>query len=69
MENVTLTVKGMTCHHCVRAIEGSVGKLSGVSKVKVDLREANVEVTYQSEKVKIEQIKETIEDQGYMVCQ
>ena len=30
MENVTLNVQGMSCGHCVKAVEGSVGELKGV---------------------------------------
>ena len=37
MEKVTLSVEGMSCGHCVKAVEGSVGKLQGVSDVKVNL--------------------------------
>ena len=32
-----LKVEGMSCGHCVNSIEKSVGSLSGVSAVKVDL--------------------------------
>lgn len=37
MQNVTLNVQGMSCGHCVKAIEGSVGQLEGVNEVKVKL--------------------------------
>lgn len=67
MEKVTLNVQGMSCGHCVKAIEGSVGELPGVSSVKVDLKAAKVDVEYNNEVVEIEKIKETIEDQGYDV--
>lgn len=39
MENVILNVNGMTCGHCVKAVETSVGALAGVQEVKVDLAE------------------------------
>ncbi|WP_442854544.1 copper chaperone CopZ [Bacillus sp. SJS] len=61
----TLTVKGMSCGHCVKAVEDSVGKLGGVSSVKVYLNEGKAEVTYTPEKVSLEEIIETIDDQGY----
>lgn len=67
MSNVVLNVKGMSCGHCVKAVEGSVGKLEGVSSVKVDLDAATVAVDYNSEAVTVEKIKETIDDQGYDV--
>ncbi len=65
MENTTLTVKGMSCDHCVKAIEGSVGELSGVESVKVDLKAESVNVKFNPEIVTLDQIKETIDDQGY----
>ena len=34
MEKVTLNVEGMSCGHCVKAVEGSVGELNGVIKCK-----------------------------------
>ncbi|MEH7095008.1 copper chaperone CopZ [Neobacillus vireti] len=67
MEKVTLNVQGMSCGHCVKAVEGSVGTLNGVSSVKVDLKSAKVDVEYNSQEVSLEKIKETIDDQGYDV--
>ncbi len=68
MENATLNVKGMSCGHCVKAVEGSVGKLAGVNEVKVNLGNGTVEVTFNSAEVTLDQIKETIDDQGYDVA-
>jgi len=67
MQTVTLNVEGMSCGHCVKAVEGSVGKLEGVNQVNVKLDEALVEVAYNDSQVSLDKIKETIEDQGYDV--
>lgn len=67
MENITLNVKGMSCGHCVKAVEGSVGKLEGVSEVKVNLEEGRVVVAFNKDVVSLEKIKDTIDDQGYDV--
>lgn len=67
MEKTTLTVHGMSCGHCVKAIEGSVGEMAGVSEVKVDLNAGKVEVAYNTAEVSLDKIKETIDDQGYDV--
>ncbi|MFC5541791.1 copper chaperone CopZ [Ureibacillus thermophilus] len=67
METVTLNVKGMSCNHCVKAVEGSVGSLDGVQEVKVNLEAGEVKVTFDQSKVNLDQIKETIDDQGYDV--
>ncbi|MGM0888897.1 MAG: copper chaperone CopZ [Bacillota bacterium] len=67
MEKNTLNVKGMSCGHCIKAIEGSVGKLSGVNSVKVILDSGTVEVEFNPNDVTLDFIKETIDDQGYDV--
>jgi copper chaperone len=67
MQSTTLNVKGMTCGHCVKAVEGSVGELKGVDSVKVHLDEGMVDVSFDSAKVSLDKIKETIDDQGYDV--
>lgn len=67
MEKTTLNVQGMSCGHCVKAVEGSVGKLEGVNSVQVDLQANKVDVEYDTHQVSIETIKKTIDDQGYDV--
>ena len=62
-----LKVEGMSCNHCVNSIEKSVGSLSGVSAVKVDLANNEVSVEFEQEAT-LQQIKETIEDQGYDIA-
>ena len=42
----TLKVEGMSCNHCVNSIERSVGELTGVSTVKVDLGNNEVSVEF-----------------------
>ncbi|MFS0776001.1 copper chaperone CopZ [Neobacillus sp. 3P2-tot-E-2] len=67
MEKVTLNVQGMSCDHCVKAVEGSVSELNGVSTVKVNLKANTVDVEYNNQEVSLDKIKETIDDQGYDV--
>ena len=67
MQTITLNVEGMSCGHCVKSIEGSVGELVGVNQINVKLEEALVEVSFDESKVSLDKIKETIEDQGYDV--
>lgn len=68
MEKVTLSVKGMSCGHCVKSVEGSVGELNGVQHVEINLSEAKVTVEFDQNKVSLESIKEAIDDQGYEVA-
>ncbi|MEK4249020.1 copper chaperone CopZ [Paenibacillus sp. FSL W7-1287] len=67
MKNVTLHVQGMSCGHCVKSVEGSVGQLAGVDLVTVKLDAGQVDVTFDDSQVSLDTIKATIEDQGYGV--
>ena len=65
MESVTLKVSGMSCGHCVKAVEGAVKEVGGAGKV--DLANKSVTVEFDDSKVNLKAIKEAIEDQGYDV--
>ncbi|MER1985259.1 MAG: copper chaperone CopZ [Solibacillus sp.] len=67
MGNVTLQVEGMSCGHCVKAVETAVTALAGVEKVTVMLADAKVDVAFDAAQVSVEQIKAAIDDQGYDV--
>lgn len=63
----TLSVNGMSCEHCVKAVKGAVGQLNGVDSVNVDLKGKKTTIEFDPEKVTVKQIKDAIEDQGYDV--
>ncbi|MBN2984189.1 copper ion binding protein [Cohnella algarum] len=65
MSSVTLKVEGMSCSHCVNAVEGAVKKLG--ASAKVDLAAHSVAVDFDEVKVSLDAIKNAIEDQGYDV--
>lgn len=67
VEIKSLNVEGMSCSHCENTVKKSVGELNGVSLVTVDLKGGKVIVEYDPERVSIDTIKDTIEDQGYDV--
>ncbi|WP_040980561.1 MULTISPECIES: copper chaperone CopZ [Oceanobacillus] len=68
MENITLNVEGMSCGSCVNSIEGSVGQLDGVESVKVHFQDGRVDVSFHTDKVKLKDITDVIEEQGYNVA-
>ena len=45
MAEATYSVTGMTCDHCVRAVQAEVGKVPGVASVAVDLAAGRVTVS------------------------
>ncbi|GAK07331.1 copper chaperone CopZ [Geomicrobium sp. JCM 19038] len=63
----TFSVQGMSCNHCVQAIETSIGQLDGVTNVDVDLNKHQVGVDYNEKTISKQAIVEEIEDQGYDV--
>jgi len=65
MKQVTLRVEGMSCGHCVNAIEGALKQLGACGKV--DLAGKTVDVTYDEGKLQLDAIKAAIEEQGYDV--
>lgn len=67
IKKVTLNVEGMSCSHCVAAVNNAVNSLDGISNAKVDLEGKTVTVEYDDDKVALDSIKEAIEDQGYDV--
>jgi copper chaperone len=67
METTVLSVEGMSCQHCVKAVTQAVGRLPGAGKVTVDLKAKTVTVTYDPGKTPLSDIKLAIEDEGYEV--
>ena len=63
----TLGIEGMTCHSCVSLIESTVGEMRGVASVTVSLGERQGTVEYDSALVTPEEIKNTVEDMGFIV--
>ena len=45
VSETVITVAGMTCAHCVTAVEGEISKLPGVTGVHVDLPSGQVRIT------------------------
>lgn len=62
---VTIPIAGMTCASCAKAVERSVGKLSGVEKVEVNFATEKAVISYFPQKIKLSEIKEAIKKAGY----
>ena len=64
---VSLTVEGMSCQHCVKAVTTAVSALPGVESVAVSLGNKSVVVGFNPEKTALDSIRVAIEEQGYTV--
>jgi len=68
MEKMILNVEGMSCGHCVSAVNNALGALDGVTEVQVSLEDKTVAFQYDKDKVTLDQIKAAIEEEGYDVA-
>lgn len=59
------SVKGMSCNHCVARIEEAVGRISGVKKVKVQLKKEKAVVKFDEANVQATDICQAINELGY----
>ncbi|XP_004648160.1 copper-transporting ATPase 1 [Octodon degus] len=62
---VKMKVEGMTCHSCTSTIEGKLGKLQGVQRIKVSLDNQEATIIYQPHLITVEEIKKQIEAVGF----
>ena len=63
MDALHLTIEGMTCQHCVRAVDGRLRRTPGVQVERVDIGSADVH--YDPAKGSVDDIAEAIADEGY----
>ncbi len=63
-----LSVPGMNCDHCVRAVTGALEPLDGVATVAVDLPSKTVQVAYDPELVGIDQLSAALANEDYPVA-
>ena len=68
MESTTLVAPDISCEHCQHAIEGTLGKLEGVSTVQVDIPTKAIQLTYDPKKVTLETVEAVLDDIGYTVA-
>ena len=67
MTNQVINVPDIHCDHCATSIEGAVGAIKGVEKVKVHTEDRTVDVTFDDASVDLAAIVTAIEGQGYEV--
>lgn len=60
-----LCIEGMTCHSCTTTIEGKIGKLKGIEKIKVALEAKEATIVYLPYLIEIQTILEQISRAGF----
>ena len=67
-ENVTLPITGMTCANCALNIERNLKKLQGVEDTNVNFASEQASVSFDPEKIKVDDLIKKIEDAGYGIA-
>ncbi len=62
----SIGIEGMSCEHCVRAVEQALGKVQGVENVRVSLENKEAKIEAASD-VDMEEVKKAVEEEGYKV--
>ncbi|XP_067903426.1 copper-transporting ATPase 1 isoform X2 [Heterodontus francisci] len=63
---VKMKIEGMTCHSCSSTIEGKIGKLQGVQRIKVSLNSQEATIVYQAHLITPEDLRSQIESAGFI---
>jgi Cu+-exporting ATPase len=61
---VNIGVYGMTCSHCQKRVEDAVSLLEGVESVRVNLEAERANVSFNPQKISMDDIKEAIGKAG-----
>lgn len=61
-----VTVQGMTCGHCVAAVQHEVGQVPGVTRVDVDLATGAVSIASEGP-VDLVAVAAAVDEAGYQV--
>jgi copper chaperone CopZ len=67
LSTVTLHVEGMTCRGCENSIKSTLKKKAGIREVAASHSENSVVVTFERDRITIEEIKAVISDLGYQI--
>ena len=63
MEHLHLIIEGMTCQHCVRAVDGRLRRTPGVEVTQVTIGSADMR--FDPATTNVDEIAEVIADEGY----
>lgn len=65
LQQVTLTVKNMSCAMCKYTVENALKQVEGVQSAKVDMAKGTAEVVFDPVRVSPERLAQAVSDAGY----
>ena len=63
MEKLSLSIEGMTCEHCVRAVRNRLATTPGIEVE--DVRVGAARLRYDPQRTNVDEIEDLIADEGY----
>ena len=65
MQNITLTIGGMTCQGCANGVSRALKSVAGVEQVQVDLAAHRAKVAFDATQTNTVALIEAVEDVGF----
>jgi P-type Cu+ transporter len=62
---ITIKVYDMTCGHCQKRVADAISSLDGVEAVEVDLESESAKVSFDPQKISLDEIKGAVQKAGY----
>ena len=67
MENIILKINGMKCTGCSQRVEKALKNTDGITDASVNLETRKANISYNKNKISIDEICDTITDVGFEV--
>ncbi len=67
VQDVVLLVPDISCEHCVKTVNGTLGVLPGVEAVATDIPTKKVHLRYDANQLSMTKIEEVLDDAGYTI--
>lgn len=65
MLKISIPISGMTCGHCVKAVNSALSNLKGMKQVSVSLESNSASVEFDENILSLGEIKKVISEEGY----
>lgn len=66
-KTATISIEGMSCEHCVKAVRDALSSQNGVKSVDVSLEGKNAQVVYDDEQAGLSDLESAIVEEGYEI--
>lgn len=64
-KEITISIEGMSCNHCVNSVKKGISALSGVKSVDVSLEKKSAKISYNEAKLEAKDIVKCVNELGF----